>query len=70
MKYTLVLHDEAGRVVSSRNFTFKFDGPRPDFSTGYEEYSLSLKAREMWRDAAHAVGKFRPWMNKDQANAK
>ena len=62
-QYTLVVHDEAGRVVSSRVFkNLQFDGPMPSDSSRYEEYTFAIKAREMYRDAAHAAGKFRPWM--------
>jgi hypothetical protein len=65
MTYTLVLHDEAGRVVSSRVFkALQFDGPMPSHTSRHEEYHFAIKAREMYRDAAHAVGKFRPWMTR------
>lgn len=63
--YTLVLHDAAGRVVSFRCFPqFEFDGPEPSSVSRTEEYHFAIKAREMYRDAAHAVGKFRPWMKR------
>jgi hypothetical protein len=58
--FMLILYDENGRQISSRSFNFKFDGDRLERSlkTSYEEYAISAKAREMYRDAAHAACKW------------
>lgn len=58
--YKLVLMKEHnGEVIAHRTFRLGFDGIGDDGTfTNHEEYLVGTKAREMYRDAAFAAGKW------------
>lgn len=61
MRYFLTLKDSNGTTVSMRTFSWDFTGIGKDVPGKYsshEEYAASMRAKEMYRDAAHKAGKW------------
>lgn len=58
-EHTLTMTNAAGAIVGTRKFRFRFDRDSGGSSNStYEEYNTSIKARELFRDAAYAAGKW------------
>ncbi len=52
MTHRLVLFDDHGNQISERKFRWSGE------DLGAEEYGIAIKAKEMYRDAMYALGKW------------